>query len=196
MTDLDTLLTRIRACDRCMPRLPLGPRPVLQASVHAKILVAGQAPGTKVHKTGIPFDDPSGDRLRAWMGVDRATFYDAQKINIIPMGFCYPGRMPNGNGDAPPDPECCATWHTPLFEVLPKQKVKLIIGRYALAWHLGVKASTPITDVIDVTRDDPDIFVLPHPSPRNRLWLKKRPWFEAEEIPKLQARIAEVLGEK
>ena len=177
-----------------MDRLPLGPRPVLQASQSARILVAGQAPGTKVHKSGIPFDDPSGDRLRNWMGVSRDTFYDASRINIIPMGFCYPGRMPNGNGDAPPDPECSTTWHNDLFAALPQQRLKLIIGRYAMAWHLGVKANTPITDVIEAYRDRSDVFVLPHPSPRNRLWLKKRSWFEAEEIPKLRASVATLLA--
>ncbi len=188
---IQPLLNEIRACAVCQG-LPLGPRPVLQVG-KAKILIAGQAPGTRVHKSGIPFDDPSGDRLRIWMGVDKATFYNPDKVNIIPMGFCYPGRAKKG-GDLPPRPECRATWHERLFEILPGQKVRLVIGQYTHAYHLGENREKTLTATVKKWREfAPEIFPMPHPSPRNLLWLKKNPWFELEVIPALQRRIKEVL---
>lgn len=189
--EIQPLLTEIRACKVCSG-LPMGPRPVLQVGT-AKILIAGQAPGVRVHKSGIPFDDPSGDRLRAWMGVDKDTFYNPDKVNIIPMGFCYPGTAKKG-GDLPPRPECQATWHGKLFDILPGQKVRLVIGQYAHAYHLGENREKTLTGTVKRWREfAPDIFPMPHPSPRNLLWLKKNPWFELEVIPALQARIKEVL---
>lgn len=189
---LDALLKDIRRCTVCRD-LPHGPRPVLQAGRGARILIAGQAPGVRVHNTGIPFNDPSGDRLRGWMGIDRATFYDKDKINIVPMGFCYPGTVPK-KGDLPPRPECKATWHKTLFKTLPEQEVRLIIGQYAHDFHLGGRRGKTLTETVKRWREfAPDIFPLPHPSPRNLLWLKKNPWFEAEVIPALQRRIKKVL---
>ncbi|MEE8294449.1 MAG: uracil-DNA glycosylase family protein [Sphingomonadales bacterium] len=188
---IQTLLTEIRACTVCQG-LPLGPRPVLQVG-KAKILIAGQAPGIRVHKSGIPFDDPSGQRLRTWMGIDKETFYNPDMVNIIPMGFCYPGTLEKG-GDLPPRPECAATWHQQLFKILPRQTVKLVIGQYAHAYHLGGTKEKTLTATVEKWRDfAPDIFPMPHPSPRNIFWLKRNPWFELEVIPALQARIKEVL---
>lgn len=146
-----------------------------------------------MHNTGLPFDDPSGDRLRQWMGIDRDTFYNPDMVNIIPMGFCYPGTLKKG-GDLPPRPECAATWHERLFELLPGQKVRLIIGQYAHAFHLGDKREKTLTETVKRWREfAPEIFPMPHPSPRNLLWLKKNSWFELEVIPALQKRIKEVL---
>lgn len=191
---LDELLHDIRACRLCADHLPLGPRPVLQASSNARIVIAGQAPGTKVHKTGKPFDDPSGDRLRDWMGIDHATFYDPAKINIIPMGFCYPGRMPRG-GDAPPRPECAQTWRARLFSHLAEPKLLLVIGQFAIDYHLGEKRHKTLADTVRNWPDyGPGILPMPHPSPRNRLWLSKNAWFEAEIVPMLRQRVKEALA--
>lgn len=191
-SNLNTLLKEIRACRVC-ENLPKGPRPVLQAGEGAKILIAGQAPGIRVHKSGVPFDDPSGDRLRQWMGITKNVFYDQTKVNIIPMGFCYPGTMEKG-GDLPPRPECRKTWHDEIFKILPGQRVKLVIGQYAHDYHLGGEREKTLTATVKRWRDfAPDIFPMPHPSPRNIFWLKKNPWFEQEVIPALQNRIKEVL---
>lgn len=190
---LNTMVRDIRSCRICESRLPLGPRPVLQVSGTARILVAAQAPGTKVHATGIPFNDPSGDRLRTWMGVDRSLFYNADCINIVPMGFCYPGRAPKG-GDNPPDPACRKAWHDKLFGVLPPPELTLVIGQYAQSYHLGNRRRASLTETVKAWRDyAPQIFVLPHPSPRNNIWLKRNPWFEDDVIPVLQNRVREVL---
>jgi uracil-DNA glycosylase len=189
--DLKHLLEEISACRVCAD-LPLGPRPVLQASMEAEILVAAQAPGVRVHNTGLPFNDPSGDRLRAWMGIGRDVFYDKTKLNIIPMGFCYPGK--SGSGDLPPRPECRETWHGRLFRMLPKPKITLVIGQYAHAWHLKEKRKSSLTGTVTAWRDfAPDIFPLPHPSPRNSYWLQQNPWFEREVIPALKMCVKEVL---
>ncbi|MCH7805896.1 MAG: uracil-DNA glycosylase family protein [Proteobacteria bacterium] len=189
--DLKHLLEEISACRVCAD-LPLGPRPVLQASMQAKILVAAQAPGVKVHNTGIPFNDPSGDRLRAWMGIGRDVFYDKTKLNIIPMGFCYPGK--GSSGDLPPRPECRKTWHGRLFQMLPELKLTLVIGQYAHAYHLEQKQKPTLTETARAWRDfAPEVFPLPHPSPRNSYWLRQNPWFEREVIPALKARVKKVL---
>ena len=189
--DLKHLLEEISACRVCAD-LPLGPRPVLQASMQAKILVAAQAPGVKVHNTGIPFNDPSGDRLRAWMGIGRDVFYDKTKLNIIPMGFCYPGK--GSSGDLPPRPECRKTWHDRLFQILPGLKLTLVIGQYAHAYHLEQKQKPTLTETARAWRDfAPEVFPLPHPSPRNSYWLRQNPWFEREVIPALKARVKKVL---
>ncbi|HXV74578.1 MAG TPA: uracil-DNA glycosylase family protein, partial [Sphingomonadales bacterium] len=172
--------------------LPLGPRPVLQASSRARILVAGQAPGLKVHNTGLPFNDPSGERLRTWMGMTRETFYDRAKVLVVPMGFCYPGK--GNGGDLPPRRECRETWHERLFKALPKPKIRLIIGQYAHAYHLRDAAKKTLTETVRAWREfAPEIFPLPHPSPRNIRWFRKNPWFERELIPELQRRISRIL---
>ena len=181
-----------RACDICKAHLPLGPRPVFQISPTARILVAGQAPGRRVHETGLPFNDPSGDRLRSWMGIDRATFYDAAKIAIIPMGFCYPGT--GKSGDLPPRPECAPKWRDRLLAFLPDIQVTLAIGQYAQAWHLGKQQKDSLTETVKAWKDYwPKILVLPHPSPRNKLWLRKNPWFEEDILPVLKDRVAQLL---
>ncbi|MBS1913880.1 MAG: uracil-DNA glycosylase family protein [Bacteroidetes bacterium] len=189
---LPELLEQVRACRICEGALPLGPRPVLQAGGEARILIASQAPGRRVHHTGIPFDDVSGDRLRAWMGVDREVFYDATRIAILPMGFCFPGT--GGSGDLPPRPECAPAWRRALLECMPNIRLTLLLGRYAQAWHLP-DAPAKLTDVVAAWRSHwPDVLPLPHPSPRNQFWLKQNPWFAAEVLPRLKERIAEVLG--
>ena len=190
MTDLSgqdqELLSDIRACTIC-PNLPLGPRPLVQFHPNAKLLIVGQAPGRKTHIKGIPFDDPSGDRLRAWLGITRETFYDPQKIAILPMGFCYPGT--GAGGDLPPRAECAAAWRQPILDRLNSIKLTLIIGRYALDWHLKECAKLSVTEIVKNWREYwPSKLVLPHPSPRNNRWLKQNPWFETDIIPELQDR--------
>jgi uracil-DNA glycosylase len=187
---LDALLAEIRACHACRD-LPLGPRPILRGKSSARLLIASQAPSPRVHVSGLPFDDPSGDRLRNWLGVDRATFYDESRIAIIPMGFCYPGRDDKG-GDLPPRKECAKLWRTRLFEALPDFDLTLTIGHYAQAWHLGKKM--PMTETVrDYRAYLPKFFPLPHPSWRNTGWLKRNPWFEAQALPELRARVAGLL---
>jgi len=186
------LLTAVRACTRCEPQLPLGPRPVLQLHAGARLLIAAQAPGRKVHASGIPFDDASGDRLRAWLGISRATFYDATRVAILPMGFCYPGT--GRSGDLPPRRECAPAWRAPLLAHLTRLELTLVIGRYALAYHFPNQAGT-LTDQVRAWRSHwPQAVPLPHPSPRNNGWLKHNPWFEQELVPALQARVAALLG--
>ena len=189
---LAEVLVRVRACTLCMDHLPLGPRPVVQLGQDARILIAGQAPGTRVHETGIPFNDPSGDRLRLWLGVSREQFYDPKLFAILPMGFCYPGR--GKSGDLPPRPECAPTWREELLSHAPKLKLTLAIGQYALAWHLRELQKSTLTETVRSWRDYwPDVLPLPHPSPRNNIWLRKNPWFEAEVVPELQAKVAGLL---
>ena len=192
-SSFDQLLAEIRACQLCAGQLPLGARPVLQASPSARILIAGQAPGRKVHETGIPFDDASGDRLRAWLGIDRATFYDAGQVAILPMGFCYPGT--GRSGDLPPRPECAVAWREKVLKRLRKVELTLLVGQYALDWHLGERGQGSLTETVRAWRDyAPGLLPLPHPSPRNQLWLKRNPWFEAEVLPELRARVAAILA--
>jgi uracil-DNA glycosylase len=189
---LDALLARIRACRLCETHLPLGPRPVLRARSSARLLVVGQAPGTKVHESGIPWNDASGIRLRHWLGVDRDAFYDEQRIAIVPMGFCYPGK--GETGDLPPRPECAPTWHPQLLPKLPKVQLTLLIGQYAQQHFLGARRGKTLTDTVrEFRRFLPDTIPLPHPSPRNQLWLKVNPWFETELIPILRQHVAAVL---
>jgi uracil-DNA glycosylase len=189
---LKKLLTDVRACTLCARQLPLGPRPVLRAAVSARLLIVGQAPGTRVHATGIPWNDPSGDRLRAWLGVDRDTFYDEARIAIVPMGFCYPGK--SKNGDLPPRPECSATWHPKLLPLLKNVELVLLIGQYAQAYFLGDARKETLTDTVRAWREyAPRHIPLPHPSPRNQLWLKRNAWFERECLPPLRRRVQRVL---
>ncbi len=190
MCDLETLLNDIRACQVCAEHLPLGPRPVVRAQETAKLLIIGQAPGTRVHETGLSWNDASGDRLRVWLGLDRDTFYDQSRIAIMPMGFCYPGRNKNG-GDNPPRPECAPLWHEKLMACLPAVELTLLVGSYAQARYLGRNKAKTMTGTVRMWRDyAPDFLPLPHPSWRNTGWLKKNPWFEAEVIPVLQGRVA------
>jgi len=192
MEPYETLLAKVRACTLCEPELPMGAHPVLQLHPAARLLVVGQAPGRRVHETGIPFNDPSGDRLRDWMGIDRDTFYDPRKLAIIPMGFCYPGT--GKSGDLPPRTECAATWRQCLLDQLPNVELTLAIGQYAQAWHLG-PGRCSVTEAVRSWRDySPQLVPLPHPSPRNNLWLRRNPWFEQELIPVLRERIAELLS--
>lgn len=187
-----TLIAEVRACTLCAPHLPLGPRPVLQMDERARILVVGQAPGIKVHRTGIPFNDPSGERLRDWMGVDRATFYDPVRIALVPMGFCYPGR--GRGGDLPPRPECAATWRARLLAAMPRIGLTILLGRYALDWHLHPHPSRSLTQIVrDWRRTWPAVVPMPHPSPRNNRWLGRNPWFESEVIPSVRERVRELL---
>jgi uracil-DNA glycosylase len=179
-----------RACTRCAD-LPLGPRPILVVSATARLLIVGQAPGTRVHTTGIPWNDPSGDRLRLWLGMDRRAFYDAARIAIIPTGLCYPGRLPRG-GDAPPRAGCAAHWHPRLVPLLPALRLTLLVGSHALDFALGPGA---MTERVRRFRDRlPARFPLPHPSWRTVGWERRNPWFEAEVLPALRAAVAEVLG--
>ena len=192
MQPLSSLLAEVHACSLCAQHLPLGPRPVLQVHAAARILVAGQAPGRKVHETGVPFNDASGDRLRAWLGVSREVFYDEKKIAILPMGFCFPGT--GKSGDLPPRPECAPTWRKPLLSRLKHLELTLLIGQYAQAYHLPGRGAS-LTEVVSGWRDHwPRVVPLPHPSPRNNLWLKRNPWFEEELLPMLRVRVAAVLA--
>ncbi|WP_323005110.1 uracil-DNA glycosylase family protein [Pseudorhodobacter sp.] len=187
---MEKLLANIRACRIC-EGLPLGPRPLVQANASARILIAGQAPGRLAHAKGIPFDDASGNRLRDWLGLDRAQFYCAQKVAIAPMGFCFPGA--GKSGDLPPRAECAPQWRAQLLAAMPALELVLIIGRYAVAWHLPQMKGLPLAELV---RDKvaPHAQVLPHPSPRNNRWLKQNPWFEARILPQLRSRIAEVMA--
>lgn len=191
--DLEALLAEIRGCTHCAKHLPLGPRPVLRAAADARVLIVGQAPGTKVHETGVPWNDASGRRLREWMAVSDETFYDPAQVAIVPMGFCYPGRDPRG-GDNPPRPECAPLWHPAVLASLPKLELTLLIGSYAQARYLGDRRKKTMTETVRAWRDyAPEILPLPHPSWRNTAWLKKNPWFGEEVLPFLQTRLDELL---
>lgn len=190
---LPELLANIRACTACVD-LPLGPRPVVQARASARILIAAQAPGRKVHDTGIPFNDASGERLRAWLGMPAEVFYDPERVAIVPMGFCYPGT--GRSGDLPPRPECAPLWRERLLAHLRQVRLTLVIGRYAQAWHLPGPSGQSLTAVVaDWQARWPATVALPHPSPRNNLWLKRNPWFEAELLPALRPLVQQVLSE-
>ena len=192
MPDLDKLLADIRACTLCADFLPEGPRPVVQAHRSARILVVGQAPGIRVHETGIPFNDPSGDRLRDWMGIDREIFYDATKVALVPMGFCFPGSAKYG--DVPPPPICAETWRDKLMPQLPNVQLTLVMGQHAHKWHLPKRHKT-LTENVRAWRGYGDELIpMPHPSPRNNIWLKKNPWFAEDLLPVLKAWVDEALN--
>jgi uracil-DNA glycosylase len=183
----------IRACRLCETELPLGPRPIFQFHPKARILIAGQAPGRRAHESGIPFSDPSGDRLREWLGIDKHTFYDSRKIAILPMGFCYPGS--SKGGDLPPLPRCAATWRERLLGQLKNVELTLVIGRYAVDWHIPDSAGQRMTDVVAQWEHHwPSMLVMPHPSPRNQRWLRDNPWFAERLLPRLKKRVAELIG--
>ncbi len=185
-------LREARACTHCVDDLPLGANPVFQVAAGARILIAGQAPGRRVHESSVPFDDPSGDRLRDWLGVDRDTFYNADQIALLPMGFCYPGT--GKSGDLPPRPECAQLWRARILALLNDVQVTLVIGQYAHRWHLGATAKSNLTETVRAWREfDSGIFPLPHPSPRNNIWLKKNPWFATELLPDLRRVVAAAL---
>ena len=187
---LDRLVTEVRQCTAC--DLVHGANPVLQAHTAAQILVVGQAPGSKVHKTGVPFDDPSGARLREWMGLTSDEFYDERLVAILPMAFCYPGK--GKSGDLPPRPLCAELWRKQLLARLTHVKLTVVIGQYAKAWHLP-ESKLNITDSAKAWASFPDsIMVIPHPSPRNNIWLKRNPWYETEVVPELRSRVDTTLG--
>jgi len=190
-SEIATVVSTVRACTLC-ENLPLGPKPILQLDPEAKILIAGQAPGRKTHLKGIPFDDPSGDRLRAWMGVDRDTFYNESAIAILPMAFCYPGT--GKSGDLPPPAQCAEQWRSQLLSFLPNIELTLVIGQYAINWHLARRQARTLTEtVIQWQHYWPELLPMPHPSPRNNRWLKNNPWFSNQVLPKLKKQVASLL---
>ncbi len=191
MTSLNSLLVKVRACTICAAHLPHGVRPVLQIHPQARVLIAGQAPGRKVHESGVPFDDSSGDRLREWMGVTRKVFYDPEQVAILPMGFCFPGT--GKSGDLRPRPECAPAWREPLLGHLHHLQVTLVVGRYAQAYHMNEERLS-LTETVRAWRSYwPNRVPLPHPSPRNNLWLDRNPWFKKDLLPMLRRRVAEAL---
>lgn len=188
------LQAEVAACTFCAPHLPLGPRPITQFSASARILIIGQAPGTKVHMSGIPWADDSGDRLREWTGIGADQFYDPAKVALVPMGFCYPGKA--AGGDAPPRPECAPRWHARILDLLPADRITLLVGSYAQQYYLPRDAgSTLIARVRSFERFAPAIFPTPHPSWRSVGWMRRNPWFETELLPRLRAAIATHLAD-
>ncbi len=190
---MNNLIKEIRACKVCAPELLLGPRPVVSAHPNSKIIIIGQAPGSVVHRTGIPWDDKSGENLRNWMDIDSDTFYDATKIAIIPMGFCYPGK--GKSGDLPPRKECAPLWHAPLLAGLKDVKLILLIGKYAQDYYLKKTAEKTLTATVkNYSNYLPQYFVLPHPSPRNNIWMAKNEWFKTTVLPDLRKTIDGILS--
>ncbi|MBB5407700.1 MULTISPECIES: uracil-DNA glycosylase family protein [unclassified Paraburkholderia] len=190
---LDTLLRDIRACTLCAPMLPHAPRPVLAASTRARILIIGQAPGARVHASGVPWSDASGARLRTWLGVDDTTFYDASRFAIVPIGFCFPGR--GASGDLPPRPECAGRWHRELLAQMRSVKLTLLIGQYAQRFGLGDAFGPTSTEtLVRWAEFGPHVMPLPHPSPRNIAWFKRNAWFEGAVLPTLREHVATVLA--
>lgn len=193
MTALDQKLAEARACRLCAPYLPFEPRPILRLDARLRVLLTGQAPGTRVHASGLPWNDPSGDRLRDWMGLDREQFYDPSRYGVMAMGLCYPGK--GRSGDLPPRSECAPLWHPRLRPLLPALRLTLLIGRYAHLHYLDARRES-LEQTVQRWRDHlpQGYFPLPHPSPRNTLWLKRRPWFEAEIVPALRLALAQALA--
>ncbi len=190
---LQRLLDDVRACTICAEHLTAGVRPVVQVDARACILIAGQAPGRKVHESGIPFDDASGERLREWMGITREVFYDPAVVALLPMGFCYPGT--GKSGDLPPRQECAPQWRQKLLAAMPQIELTLVIGQYAQDWHLPDAKATNLTMTVKAWRDHwPAVVPLPHPSPRNNIWLKANPWFAVDVVPVLQKRIRKIIA--
>ena len=190
---LAQLLEEVRQCRICAAHLPHGCRPTLRAHENARLLIIGQAPGRTVHETGIPWNDPSGDRLRKWLNISKPVFYDETGIAIIPTGFCFPGT--GKGGDLPPRPECAPQWHPPLLAALPKIELTLLIGNYAQAFYLKDQRRKTLADTVAAWQEFlPKFLPLPHPSPRNMRWFKNHPWFDAEVVPELQRRVARILA--
>ncbi len=194
MVSVASLKSQVKHCTLCAEHLPLGPRPVIQMAPSSRILIAGQAPGKKVHETGIPFNDASGDRLREWLGVSRETFYDAKQFSILPMGFCYPGT--GKSGDLPPRLECRDKWRSTLLDSLKNIQLTLVIGQYAMAYHLPNEGKNLTQVVQNWETYWPHTIPLPHPSPRNNIWLKRNPWFQETVLPKLKTRVAHILSDR
>jgi uracil-DNA glycosylase len=192
-SELDALLKDIRACRICEAYLPHGVRPVVRASTTARLAIVSQAPGIRVHETGLSFNDPSGDRLRDWLGIDRDTFYDESRIAVVGMAFCFPGYDANG-GDKPPRKECAPLWQDRLFAALPDFRLTLLVGSYAQNWHLEGRTKENMTKTVKAWREyTPRYIPLPHPSWRNNAWIRKNPWFEAELLPYLRRRVKAAL---
>lgn len=190
---LEILLREIRACRHCEAHLPHGPRPVVQAAPDARVLIIGQAPGSKVHASGEPWDDDSGDRLRGWLGIDREAFYDPARIALVPMGLCYPGK--GTGGDLPPRAECAPLWHKRLLAELPNLRLTLLVGQYAQKAYLAPALRPSMTEAVRRFAMMPEgLFPLPHPAWRSRLWMAKHPWFEADVLPALRKRVSEALA--
>lgn len=190
--DFDRLLAEIRACRACAGLLPHQPRPVVQASAAARILIVGQAPGSKVHASGIPWDDDSGERLRDWTGLSREDFYDPAKVALVPMGFCYPGKA--SGGDLPPRKECAPLWHARLLAEMPNVRLTLLVGQYAHKAYLPRELRGSLTEAVRRHAEAPDgLFPLPHPAWRSRIWMQRNPWFEAEVLSVLRRRIRQAL---
>lgn len=189
---MEELLARIKNCDICKDHLPHSPRPVVQASVHSRILIIGQAPGRRVQQSGIPWDDPSGDQLRSWLGIGKTEFYDPRIFALVPMGFCYPGK--GASGDLAPRPECAPLWHEKLISSMPDIKLAILIGKYAQDYYLGTSKNVSLTErVKHFGTYLPAYFPLVHPSPRNKAWQKRNPWFVQEVIPFLQQSVKEIM---
>ncbi len=187
---------QIAACRICAEHLPHGPRPVVQFSATSRVLIIGQAPGSKVHASGIPWDDDSGDRLREWTGLSSEQFYDPAKVALVPMGFCYPGKVPKemgGGGDLPPRKECAPQWHEPVLDILPQDRLTLLVGTYAQAHYLPDTKKLSLTERVARWRDYSLALPLPHPAWRSTIWMRKNPWFEDEVLPELRAQIAAAL---
>lgn len=190
-SSLPELLAEVRACRACETHLPLGPRPIVQVGASARLVIIGQAPGRRVHESGIPWADPSGDRLRDWLDITTEVFYDPARVALVPMGFCYPGRGPSG--DNPPRPECAPLWHDRLLARMPGAALTVLIGAYAQARYLPDRPAT-LTETVGRWRDRlPATLVIPHPSPRNQRWLNSNPWFEAELLPQARAHVRTAL---
>ncbi|MBP1838756.1 uracil-DNA glycosylase family protein [Formosa algae] len=189
---MDVLLGQIKQCTICVDHLPLGPNPVVTAHPESKIVIIGQAPGLKVHNSGIPWDDASGKRLRSWLNVTEEQFYDTKNFAILPMGFCYPGK--GKSGDLPPRKECAPQWHVALLDKMPNTKLIILIGSYAQRYYLKDRVGATLTETVSNFESYlPEFFTIPHPSPRNRFWLSKNQWFEALVVPKLQKRVHDIL---
>ncbi|PZX50613.1 uracil-DNA glycosylase family protein [Algoriphagus chordae] len=192
MDNFYNLIREAKSCRLCESHLPLGPNPVFSIHPQSKILLIGQAPGTKVHKTGIPWNDPSGDELRRWLDVDKAQFYDPKLFGIMPMGFCYPGR--GKGGDLPPRPECAPTWHQEMRDHMPEVKLTILIGQYALKYYLGKDKKKTLTETVkNYETYLPEFLPLVHPSPRNLMWRRRNPWFEEEVVPSLRERVHDLI---
>ena len=193
MIKIEDLIKEIKQCKVCEPHLPLGANPILMASKNSKVAIIGQAPGTKVHKTGIPWNDQSGKLLREWMGVSSEQFYDTDIFAIVPMGFCYPGK--GKSGDLPPRKECAPLWHEKLFDMMQSIELTLLIGSHSQKYYLGEDMKSNLTETVHSYEDYlPEYFPMPHPSPRNRIWLKKNSWFEEKNIPELKRLISKYFG--
>lgn len=189
---MEALLSEIRSCTICAQHLPQGPRPIVAGSNKSKLLIIGQAPGRRVYESGVPWDDPSGDHLRSWLGIDKDVFYDEDRIALMPMGFCYPGT--GKSGDLPPRPECAEHWHQRMIDGLSGVELTLLVGQYAQKEYLGKRFKSNLTDTVKAFKEfEPTYLPLPHPSPRNRIWMKKNEWFELEILPFLKSKIQDLL---